>query len=86
MGLFIGGSILTLLEVFDYFFDVIKVSYIAECELLQQYLKCAKDCWSVFQAKAKSRKTNSSQFKDEKTTKSFVHQHKFDLERGAGGE
>ena len=25
MGLFIGGSILTLLEVFDYFFDVIKV-------------------------------------------------------------
>ena len=26
MGLFIGGSILTLLEVFDYFFDVIKVS------------------------------------------------------------
>ena len=46
MGLFIGGSILTLLEVFDYFFDVIKVSFRIQISQVKSYK--IEENWFIF--------------------------------------
>ena len=73
MGLFIGCSTLTLLEAFDYFYDIIKVLSTG----LQEYI-------TVLQAKCKKKKKFGDFGENKDANSQLMINHEIDLEQNGG--